>query len=167
MYVSTSWSRVYALDAATGRQLWHFDAHVAGRIGFDACCDVVSRGVAVADGRVFLAALDGRLIALDAKSGKTLWSVATTDPAKPYTITGAPRVMGNKVIIGNRRFRVRCARLRYRLCHRHGQAVLALLHRAGEPDGDPDGDASDRILKKAATPDLGRTLVQHGGGGTV
>jgi outer membrane protein assembly factor BamB len=65
-YVSTAWSRVYALDAGSGRELWRFDPHVPGREGFDACCDVVSRGVAVADRRVFLAALDGRLIALDA-----------------------------------------------------------------------------------------------------
>ena len=101
MYVSTAWSRLYALDAGSGRELWRFDPKVQGREGFDACCDVVNRGVAVAGGRVFLGVLDGRLIALEAKTGKTLWSVQTTDRTKPYTITGAPRVMGDKILIGN------------------------------------------------------------------
>ncbi len=167
MYVSTSWSHVFALDAATGRQLWHFDAHVAGRIGFDACCDVVSRGVAVANGRVFLAALDGRLIALDAKSGKTLWSVATTDPAKPYTITGAPRVMGNKVIIGNAgsEYGVRGYVTAYAVAT--GKLTWRFYTVPSAPTAAADGAASDGILKKAALPTWNGRWYEHGGGGAV
>src|SRR5690606_9662367 len=101
IFVSTAWSKVYAFDAATGKRLWQFDPPVPGPTGFKACCDVVNRGVAVADGRVFVGTLDGRLIALDANSGKQLWSVVTVDQTKPYTITGAPRVVNGKVIIGN------------------------------------------------------------------
>jgi len=101
MYVSTAWSRVIALDARNGELLWRYDPQVAGAKGRDACCDVVNRGVALWRDRVYLGALDGRLIALDRATGKPVWSVQTTDPVKPYTITGAPRVVKNKVIIGN------------------------------------------------------------------
>ncbi|MFD2498618.1 PQQ-binding-like beta-propeller repeat protein [Rhizorhabdus histidinilytica] len=101
MYVSTSWSKVYALDAATGRQLWFYDPEVAGADGAKACCDVVNRGVAVYEGKVFVGALDGRLIALDARTGKVVWSTMTIDPESMQTITGAPRVVRGKVIIGN------------------------------------------------------------------
>src|SRR5262249_48108227 len=95
------WSIVFALDARTGRELWRYDPHVSGTAGARACCDVVNRGVALAAGRIYLGALDGRLIALDAKTGARVWEVQTTDPALPYTITGAPRIVKNKVVIGN------------------------------------------------------------------
>jgi len=101
MFATGSWSVVFALDARTGRELWRFDPHVSGEAGARACCDVVNRGVALDRGRVYLGALDGRLICLDAKSGAPLWSVQTTDPALPYTITGAPRVVKGRVVIGN------------------------------------------------------------------
>ena len=101
MYVTSAWSKVFALDARTGRQLWHFDPKVDGAKAIDACCDVVNRGVAAWGKRVFVGTLDGRLIALDRETGQPAWSVQTTDPKKRYTITGAPRVIGGKVIIGN------------------------------------------------------------------
>ena len=101
LYATGSWSVVYALDAATGSELWRYDPEVPKAKGRDACCDVVNRGVAVWKGRVYVGALDGRLIALDARNGKPVWSVLTIDPAKPYTITGAPRVVKDRVIIGN------------------------------------------------------------------
>jgi len=93
MYVTTAWSKVYALDPATGRQIWMFDPAVPGPTGFKACCDVSNRGVAVWNGKVYLGTMDARLIALDAKTGKPVWSVATADEGKSYTITGAPRVV--------------------------------------------------------------------------
>lgn len=101
MYISTAWSRVAALDAKTGKALWRYDPKVAGEKGRDACCDVVNRGVALWGDKVFLGALDGRLIALDRATGREVWSVQTTDTSRPYTITGAPRVVKGKVIIGN------------------------------------------------------------------
>ncbi len=101
MYVSASWSVVFALDAATGKQLWKYDPQVPGEWGRNACCDVVNRGVAVWDGSVFVATLDGRLVSLDAATGALNWEVLTIDRSLPYTITGAPRVMKGKVVIGN------------------------------------------------------------------
>jgi quinohemoprotein ethanol dehydrogenase len=101
MFLTTSWSEVQALDAKTGELLWKYDPKVRGEVGRWACCDVVNRGVAVWKGKVYVGALDGRLIALDAATGEPAWEVQTTDQAKRYTITGAPRVVKDKVIIGN------------------------------------------------------------------
>ena len=74
---------------------------VPGEWAVNACCDVVNRGVAVWEGKVFVGTFDGRLVALDAATGKELWDVNTIDRTKPYTITGAPRVVKGKVLIGN------------------------------------------------------------------
>ncbi|MEP5568858.1 MAG: PQQ-dependent dehydrogenase, methanol/ethanol family [Halioglobus sp.] len=101
MYTTSAWSIVHALDARTGKQLWTYDPKVAKDKARHACCDVVNRGVAVWEGQVFVGALDGRLVALDAATGKPNWTVATVDPELPYTITGAPRVIDGKVLIGN------------------------------------------------------------------
>jgi len=101
MYMTGAWSIVHALDARTGRPLWSFDPQVPKEKAKHTCCDVVNRGVAVWEGQVFVGALDGRLFALDARTGAVNWVVATFDPALPYTITGAPRVVKDKVLIGN------------------------------------------------------------------
>jgi PQQ-dependent dehydrogenase (methanol/ethanol family) len=101
MFTTGAWSRVYALDAKTGKLLWEFDPEVPGEWAVHACCDVVNRGVAIWEGAVFVGTLDGRLISLDAKTGVVNWSVLTIDSSKPYTITGAPRVVNGKVVIGN------------------------------------------------------------------
>ena len=101
MYSTSAWSKVQAIDARTGKLLWQFDPRVPGEVGAKACCDVVNRGVAAWDGRLFVGTLDGRLIAIDATTGKEVWSVVTVDQTKAYTITGAPRVVKGKVIIGN------------------------------------------------------------------
>ncbi|MEO8114605.1 MAG: PQQ-binding-like beta-propeller repeat protein, partial [Phenylobacterium sp.] len=101
IYVSTAWSMVKAYDARTGRPLWAFDPKVPRATVVKACCDAVNRGVAAWGDRLFVGTLDGRLIALDRATGKPAWSVVTVDPSKPYTITGAPRIIDGKVIIGN------------------------------------------------------------------
>ena len=101
MYVTSAWSKVFALDAATGRELWRYDPKVPGAAGINACCDVVNRGVAAWEGRLYLGTLDGRLVAIDAATGKPAWEVMTVEPGSRYTITGAPRVVKGKVIIGN------------------------------------------------------------------
>jgi PQQ-dependent dehydrogenase (methanol/ethanol family) len=102
LYVTTAWSNVKAYDARSGALRWSFDAKVPGEWGTFACCDVVNRGVAVWDGKVFVGTLDGRLVAIDAATGTLVWQTDTLvrrDVA--YTITGAPRVVKGKVIIGN------------------------------------------------------------------
>jgi quinohemoprotein ethanol dehydrogenase len=101
MYTTGSWSTVFALNAKTGEQLWAFDPEVPREWAFNACCDVVNRGVAVWKGKVYLGTIDGRLIALDAADGSVTWEVMTIDQSRPYTITGAPRIVKDKVIIGN------------------------------------------------------------------
>jgi len=101
MFATGSWSKVYAINARTGESLWTFDPEVPGEWARFACCDVVNRGVAVWKGRVYSASLDGRLFALDARTGALEWMVKTTPDDLPYTITGAPRVVKGKVIIGN------------------------------------------------------------------
>ena len=101
MYVSTAWSLVKAYDARTGRLLWAYDPQVHRELGVNACCDVGNRGVAAWNNKIFVGAYDGRLIALDAASGKPVWSTLTVDTSKPYTITQAPRVIKGRVIIGN------------------------------------------------------------------
>ena len=101
LFTTGPWSIVYAIDARTGEALWTHDPQVPRAHGAKACCDVVNRGVAVYKGRVHSATLDGRLLALDAATGEVLWEVTTVDPERPYTITGAPRVIAGNVIIGN------------------------------------------------------------------
>ena len=79
MYFTTAWSKVFALDAATGALLWSYDPKVTPEWAVNACCDVVNRGVAVWGGKVFFGTLDGRLIALDATTGKLVWEKLTID----------------------------------------------------------------------------------------
>jgi quinohemoprotein ethanol dehydrogenase len=100
IYVTTAWSKVYAYEAKTGKQLWYFDPKVPGEWAVNACCDVVNRGVAAYKGKVYLATIDARLIALDAATGKPVWDVLTIEPGKPYSITGAPRIVKGMVLIG-------------------------------------------------------------------
>jgi len=98
MYITTSYNHVHALDAATGKQFWHYK-HKMGPVT-TYCCGPNNRGVAIAGGRLFMGTLDAKLVALDAKSGKTLWQTQIADPEKGYSETMAPTVVDNKVLIG-------------------------------------------------------------------
>ena len=102
MYTTSTWSRVIALDAKTGAVLWQHDPKVERAWAKKLCCDVVNRGVAVWQGKVYVGTLDGYLVALDANSGDVVWRINTLiDREQAYSITGAPRVIKGKVIIGN------------------------------------------------------------------
>jgi quinohemoprotein ethanol dehydrogenase len=102
MYTSGTWGYVYALDAAIGKELWKFDPKADPRAARNPCCDLVNRGVAVWKGKVFVASVDGRLHALDAKTGKELWSADTIiDHGLPYSSTGAVYIAGDLAVIGN------------------------------------------------------------------
>jgi quinohemoprotein ethanol dehydrogenase len=162
MYTSTAWSKVYALEAATGRILWKYDPKVPGETGVKACCDVVNRGVAYWDGRIYLGTLDGRLIALDAKTGAQRWSVMTLDTQQAYTITGAPRVVKGKVLIGNggAEFGVRGYVSAY------DAQSGALVWRFYTVPGDPSKPQENPILEAAAKTWKGEWW-KGGGGGTV
>ena len=167
MYTSTAWSKVMALDAATGKLLWQFDPQVIGGKAVHACCDVVNRGVAVWKGKVFVGTIDGRLIALDAATGKQLWSVLTIDQKKPYTITGAPRVFKDKVVIGNSgaEFGVRGYVSAYDTAT--GRLAWRFYTVPGDPAKGPDHAASDDALEKIARPTWNGQWWKYGGGGTV
>ena len=108
MYAVTNWSIAFALDARTGKELWRYDPdpevdRTINSPGSDRlCCGVQNRGVAVYEGKVILPVNDGRLIALDAATGKRLWSVQATPPGDiAYSLTMAPRIVKGKIIIGN------------------------------------------------------------------
>ncbi len=101
MYTTSAWSVLHAIDAVTGEQRWIYDPVVnRAHIRF-ACCDAVNRGPAVYRGKVYVATLDGRLVAVAAESGEPVWEVQTTPKGKAYTITGAPRIAAGRVLIGN------------------------------------------------------------------
>ncbi len=101
LYTTSAWSKAYALNAATGELIWSYDPKVPGAAGAKACCDVNSRGPALYRDKLIIATLDGRLIALDRVTGVPIWSTVTVDQTKMYTITGAPRLVKDKVFIGN------------------------------------------------------------------
>jgi len=99
LYSITPWSVVYAVDARTGKELWHTDPE-ANRSA-SACCGVVNRGIALYEGKVIAPVIDGRLRALDIQTGKVIWETRVTPTNYPYTITMAPRVIkGGRVIVG-------------------------------------------------------------------
>ncbi len=101
MFFSGPWGQVFAVDARTGKKLWHNDLQVDKRRGLYACCDVVNRGVAAWEGKIFVGTTDGRLVALNAATGEIIWDRLTIDLNRPYAISGAPRIVKGKVIIGN------------------------------------------------------------------
>ena len=101
LYATSAWSVVYAIDARNGTVLWHYDPAVPKDHSKFVCCDVVNRGVALYRDKVYVGTIDGRLIALDRKTGAPVWSVQTTPKDGPYAITGAPRIAAGRVIIGN------------------------------------------------------------------
>jgi alcohol dehydrogenase (cytochrome c) len=99
IYVTGSYSRLFAIDARTGDELWQFDARLPE--GILPCCDVINRGAAIWGDNVYFATLDAKVVALDRKTGKTVWSKKVDDYQEGYTITAAPIVVKGKVIIGN------------------------------------------------------------------
>ncbi len=102
LYTSGPTGRVYALRADTGKEIWKFDPESDGQVNRWACCDEVNRGVAVWEGMVYVASLDGRMFGLDARTGRKVWEVDTVvDHSRGYTSTGQPEVAGNVVVIGN------------------------------------------------------------------
>ena len=163
MYTTSSWSIVHALDARTGKHLWTYDPQVAKDKTRHACCDAVNRGVAVWQGQVFVGVLDGRLVALDAGTGKVNWSVATVDPQLPYTITGAPRVIDGRVMIGNggAEFGVRG------FLGAYAAQTGELLWRFYTVPGNPALGFENDAMAMAAKTWNGKWWELGGGGGTV
>ncbi|MGB1117612.1 MAG: PQQ-dependent dehydrogenase, methanol/ethanol family [Parvibaculales bacterium] len=164
MYMTGSWSVVFAVDAITGEEIWSYDPEVPGDWARKACCDVVNRGVAVYEGAVYIATLDGYLVSLNAETGEVIWRINTIiDRTRAYTITGAPRVANGRVFIGNGggEFGVR-------------GYVSAYDTKTGDLDwrfftvpGDPSKPFEHPEMETAASTWKGGEWWKIGGGGTV
>ncbi|WP_375594986.1 PQQ-dependent dehydrogenase, methanol/ethanol family [Algihabitans albus] len=165
MYVTASWSVVHALDAVTGTPLWTYDPEVPAEFAARGCCDVVNRGVAVYQGKVFVGAYDGHLDALDAATGERLWRVDTIENREmAYTVTGAPRVIDGKVIIGNggAEFGVRGYVSAYDV--ETGEMAWRWYTVPGDPSKPFENEA---MARAAETWDPSAEYWKAGGGGTV
>ena len=162
MYFTSAWSKVFALSATTGQLIWSYDPKVPGNWAVNACCDVVNRGVAAWNGKIFVGTLDGRLIALDAATGRSIWETLTVDRNFRYTITGAPLIAKGMVIIGNGggEFGVRGYVSAY------NSETGKLLWRFYTVPGDPSKPFESPILAEAAKTWSG-DWWKLGGGGTV
>ncbi len=101
LYFTTGYSLIHAVDAATGKKLWEYDSKAAEASGFRLRQGWGSRGIAWSNGKIYAGTHDGRLIAIDAKTGKLVWSAQTYGPDEPRYITGAPRAFRDMVIIGH------------------------------------------------------------------
>lgn len=168
MYVTSAWSVVYALDAKTGAEKWVYDPAVDRAVGVKACCDVVNRGVAVYDGKVFVGVIDGRVEALNAETGEVVWSKVTVDQSKPYTITGAPRVVNGKVLIGNGGAELGVRGYLSAYDSSSGDLVWR-FYTVPNPLKQPDGAASDDAFVSVGNVTWGDegAWTTDGGGGTV
>lgn len=168
MYVTSAWSLVYALDARSGEERWVYDPEVDKRVGVNACCDVVNRGVGVYGGKIFVGVIDGRLEALDAKTGAVVWSTVTVDQSKPYTITGAPRVVDGLVLIGNGGAELGVRGYISAYSAETGDLVWR-FYTVPNPNKEPDGAASDAAFESVGNISWGDdgAWVTDGGGGTV
>ncbi|MDR6511580.1 PQQ-dependent dehydrogenase (methanol/ethanol family) [Novosphingobium capsulatum] len=167
LYVSTAWSLVKAFDATNGKLLWTFDPAVPRSQLVNACCDAVNRGVAWWRGRLYVGTLDGRLIAIDARTGKQAWSVQTTPKDMPYSITGAPRVIKGRVIIGNGGAELGARGFVTAYDAVSGRKVWRFYVVPGEP-GKADGEVSDPQMAAArATWSGDAWWKQKAGGGNA
>ena len=163
MYTTGAFSIVYALDARSGELLWKYDPQVAKAVAGKGCCGPVNRGVAVWQGKVYVGAYDGRLIALDASSGKPVWNTQTVDSSQNYTVTGAPRIIKGQVIIGNGG-----AELGVRgYVSAYDADTGELNWRFYTVPGDPAQPPEDPAMKLARPTWFGDSYHQGGGGGTV
>jgi quinohemoprotein ethanol dehydrogenase len=179
MYATGTWSTVFAVDARTGKEKWRFDPKIGHqnfppgpdgqpdstkpRTGPSICCGPVNRGVALYDGKVYAGLLDGRLIAFNAQTGKIVWQVQTTDPNADYSITGAPRIVKGKVIIGNggAEFGVRGYVTAY------DAETGKQMWRFYIVPGDPSKPQENKALYPALKTWTGDTWYKIGGGGTA
>src|ERR1700761_7892175 len=169
LYNIAPWNIATAYDARTGKVLWTYDPKVPPEFGRKACCDIVSRGLSGWKGKVRIATLDGRLIALDAKTGQPAWSVDTFagEPPWPYTITGAPRVFDGRVLIGNGGAELGVRGYVTAYDAETGQQAWR-FYTTPNPDNKPDYAASDSILMSKAYQTWGDGWWKKtGGGGTV
>ena len=162
LYVTTAWSKVMAYDAKTGALKWSFDPKVPRDVLVHVCCDAVNRGAALYGDKLYVAALDGRLIALDAKTGKEVWVKTIVPNGSDYAVTGAPRIAKGRVLIGaaGGEYKARGYLAAY------DAETGALAWKFYTVPGDPSKPFEDKALEPAAKTWSGE-YWKLGGGGTV
>jgi alcohol dehydrogenase (cytochrome c)/quinohemoprotein ethanol dehydrogenase len=162
LYVSTAWSKVRAYDATNGKLLWAYDPKVPRETLIRTCCDAVNRGVALYENKVFVGTLDGRLVALNAATGKPVWTVMAVPNQTDYTITGAPRIVKGRVLIGEGGSEYRARGYLAAFDAQTGKLVWK-FHTV---PGDPAKGYENKAMAAAARTWAGKWWTM-GGGGTV
>lgn len=162
LYVSTAWSMVKAYDAKTGAPKWAYDPKVPKETLVRACCDAVNRGVALYGDKVYVATLDGRLVALDQETGKVAWEKTVVPNQEDYTITGAPRVANGKILIGSGGAEYKARGYLAAYDHATGDEIW----RFDTVPGDPSKGFENKAMEAAAKTWSGEWW-KLGGGGTV
>jgi quinohemoprotein ethanol dehydrogenase len=165
LYNTLAWNITTAYDARTGKKLWTYDPEVPREMGRYACCEPVSRGLAMWKGKIIIATLDGRLIALNAATGKPVWTVQTFDKSMPYTITGAPRVFDGKVVVGNSGGDLGVRGFVIAYDAETGKKLWKFFLAPNDPAKGPDGEASDGIMDMVRKTWSDKGLWKQLGGG--
>jgi quinohemoprotein ethanol dehydrogenase len=166
LYNISAWNIASAYNARTGKRLWTYDPKVPREWGRYACCEPVARGLAFWNGKVIIATLDGRLIGLNAKSGKPVWTAQTFTKDWPYSITGAPRVFDGKVVVGNGGADLGVRGFVSAWDADTGKFLWKFFLVPGDPSKGPDGAASDSVMAMATKTWTGEWW-KWGGGGTA
>lgn len=169
LYNESIYNIVTAYDGKTGEKLWTYDPAVGKEWARLACCGPSSRGIAAWNGKIYIGALDGRVIAIDAKTGEEIWtkqSFETEGELNAYSITGAPRIYDGKVVIGNggADYGVRGFVIAYDA--ETGEQAWKFFLVPGNPADGPDGEISDKAME-AALPTWHGEWWKYGGGGTA
>ncbi|MCW2411468.1 MULTISPECIES: PQQ-dependent dehydrogenase, methanol/ethanol family [unclassified Sphingobium] len=164
LYNENIFNVVTAYNAKTGEKLWVYDPKVGKEWAGLACCGPSSRGLAAWGNKIIIGALDGRLIAIDRKTGAELWSAQTFDRKEQYSITGAPRVYDGKVIIGNGGADYGSRGFVAAYDAETGKRLWKFYIVPGNPANGPDGEASDSAMKIAAPTWHGKFWKTGGGG---
>ncbi len=162
LYITSAWSKVYAFDAATGELKWSYDPEVPRETLVAACCDAVNRGVALYGDKVYVATLDGYLVALNQSNGGLAWRAEVVPDHDNYTITGAPRVADGKVFIGSGGAEYRARGFIAAYDWANGDELWRWHTVPGNPE---DGFENEEMERAAAT--WGGEWWELGGGGTV
>ena len=166
LYNASVFNVVTAYDAVTGEKLWTYDPKVDPQWARLACCGPSTRGISAWNGKLYIGALDGRLIAIDAKTGEEVWTTKTFENDDEYSITGPTRVFDGKVVIGNAGadYGVRGFVSAYDA--ETGEKLWKFYIVPGNPAEGPDGEASDEAMK-IALPTWNGEWWKYGGGGTA
>ncbi|HEU4651029.1 MAG TPA: PQQ-dependent dehydrogenase, methanol/ethanol family, partial [Croceibacterium sp.] len=165
LYNVSIYNVVTAYDGRTGRKLWTYDPQVGREWARLACCGPSARGIAAWNGKLYIGALDGRLIAIDAKDGREVWTAQTFPPGQEYSITGAPRVYDGKVVIGNGGADYGSRGFVTAWDAETGAKLWKFYIVPTDPAGGPDGEASDSAMALAQPTWSGRFWETAAGGG--